>query len=175
MAQMPRAAAQFEQENPKQIPMNDTVLSIRQARQADLPPLLDLYQHLAPGDQRASPELASEIFSRFLTYPGSAIFIGEIASSIVSSCTLVVVPNLTRGGSPYGLIENVVTDERFRGQGHATQLLDAATSSAWDHGCYKVMLLTGSKDSATINFYLHAGFEQTKTGFQKRRIATRKE
>jgi hypothetical protein len=31
------------------------------------------------------------------------------------------------------------------------------------------MLMTGSKEAATLEFYRRAGFEQTKTGFQKRR------
>jgi hypothetical protein len=37
--------------------------------------------------------------------------------------------------------------------------------------CYKVMLLTGSNDPATPRFYEDAGFEQSKTGFQARRIS----
>jgi hypothetical protein len=35
------------------------------------------------------------------------------------------------------------------------------------------MLLTGSKDPATLRFYEEAGFEQSKTGFQARRIPAR--
>jgi GNAT superfamily N-acetyltransferase len=91
------------------------------------------------------------------------------------SCTLIVIPTLTRGGKPYALIENVVTDARYRGRGYGTRLLQAAVQAAWSADCYKVMLLTGSKQPSTLKFYENAGFEQTKTGFQMRRMAARQD
>ncbi|MFM7304986.1 MAG: GNAT family N-acetyltransferase, partial [Alphaproteobacteria bacterium] len=39
----------------------------------------------------------------------------------------------------------------------------------------KVMLMTGSRQPSTLKFYENAGFEQTKTGFQMRRMAARQE
>ncbi|WP_235909151.1 MULTISPECIES: hypothetical protein [Brucella/Ochrobactrum group] len=38
--------------------------------------------------------------------------------------------------------------------------MDAASRA----GCYKVMLLTGSKQPATLKFYHDVGFEQNKAG-----------
>jgi hypothetical protein len=37
------------------------------------------------------------------------------------------------------------------------------------------MLLTGSKQPSTLNFYENAGFEQTKTVFEMRRISARQD
>jgi hypothetical protein len=37
------------------------------------------------------------------------------------------------------------------------------------------MLMTGSKKPETLAFYLRAGFEPSKAGFQKRRIPARVE
>jgi len=155
--------------------MNPIALTIRPATRSDLPGLLDLYQHLAPGDDRTTMGNAAQVFERFLYYEGSAIFVGEAGGVLVASCTLVVVPNLTHGGRPYGLIENVVTHGHFRKRGFGKQVLAAASSAAWDAGCYKVMLMTGSTNPETLRFYLDAGFEQSKTGFQMRRIAARPE
>ena len=108
-----------------------------------------------------------------MAYGGSVILVGEFGGRLAASCSLVVVPNLTRGGSSYGLIENVVTHSDYRKRGFGRQLLTAASDAAWQAGCYKVMLMTGSKKPETLNFYGSAGFEQSKTGFQKRRIPTR--
>ena len=149
--------------------MMPVLIHIRRAVHGDLPGLLDLYQHLAPGDDRPGIEVADNILDRFMAYEGSAIFVGEVDGALVASCTLVVVPNLTRGGRPYGLIENVVTHRDFRKRGFGKRILDAATAAAWDAGCYKLMLMTGSRRPETLSFYLGAGFEQSKTGFQKRR------
>lgn len=146
---------------------------IRAAGQSDLAALLALYQHLIPGDAQPDPLAAEEILTRFLAYPGSAIFLAESAGQPVASCTLVVVPNLTRGGRPYALVENVVSHRDHRNQGHSKALLRHATQAAWKAGCYKVMLLTGSTDPATHAFYRSAGFEPTKTGYQIRAIPKR--
>jgi GNAT superfamily N-acetyltransferase len=148
-------------------------LSIRTASQNDLPSLLELYKQLHPNDETISPTVASEILTRFLRYSGSTIFLGLRNDSVVTTCSLIVVPNLTRSGAPYALIENVVTDAHHRKRGYGKMILKTAICAAWHHDCYKVMLLTGSKDPATLRFYEDVGFEQSKTGFQARRIPPR--
>ena len=153
--------------------MNAAALRIRPARREDLSALLDLYQHLDPGDDRPALDRAQDILARFEAYPGSAIYLGETNGVLTASCTLIVIPNLTRGGRPYALIENVVTHADFRSRGYGKQLLLAASEAAWSVGCYKVMLMTGSKKPETLAFYESAGFEQSKTGFQKRLVAAR--
>jgi len=150
-------------------------LEIRSAVRDDLVSLLHLYEQLNPGDSGLDGRLASGIFKRFTESPGNAILLGILNDAIVTSCTLVVIENLTRGGTPYALIENVITDQHFRKRGFGKAILTEAVSRAWEHDCYKVMLLTGSKKPSTIQFYNSVGFEQNKTGFQIRRIPTRAE
>jgi GNAT superfamily N-acetyltransferase len=155
--------------------MKSLPLQIREASGADLPALLALYQYLVSGEAPPPPEVALSILDRFLLYPGSAILVGEVDGLLIVSCTLVVVPNLTRGGRPYGLIENVVTHGDFRKRGYGKQILNSAATAAWNAGCYKVMLMTGSGKPETLKFYLDAGFEQSKTGFQMRKLPIRPE
>ena len=153
----------------------DKLLIIRPALSADLPQLLALYPHLDPADRISPLDVAERRLKELQGYRGSAILIGIAERTIVASCTLIVVPNLTRGGQPYGLIENVVTHAAFRGRGYGKQLLQAAVAAAWQADCYKVMLMTGSKKPSTLAFYASAGFEQNKTGFQIRRLPPRAE
>ena len=149
------------------------LLKIRCAKAQDLPALLTLYTHLT-GEPPYSIEHAEKVFQNFERYAGSRVFIGWLSERAVASCALVVVPNLTRAGTPYALIENVVTHAQFRKRGYGRAVLEAAIAAAWDAGCYKVMLLAGSKSPEILDFYSAAGFEQSKTGFQIRRIAARK-
>ena len=155
--------------------MTEAGLDIRAAEAGDLAELLDLYQHLTEGDERPSMDAAVASLARLRALAGSAVLIGRVDGRMLASCTLVVIPNITRGGKPYALIENVVTHEAARGRGHGKAMLGAAVERAWQHDCYKVMLLTGSENPATHAFYRTAGFEQSKTGFQVRRLAKRPE
>ncbi len=153
--------------------MANDELHIRAAQRSDLPALLELYRQLNPGDPLISQEDAERIWSDFSSHAGSTIFVGLREQVLVTSCTLAVIPNLTRGGKSYGLIENVITDAGHRKRGYGRAVLRQAIAAAWHSDCYKVMLLTGSKNPATLDFYRAAGFEQSKTGFQIRNDAAR--
>ena len=148
-------------------------LLVRSAASPDLSALLALYAQLHPDAPTLAQDSAARILDEFCRYSGSAVFVGYLGSLLVSTCALVVVPNLSRGGTPYALIENVVTDAEHRGRGFGRQVLRHAVSAAWECGCYKAMLLTRAKDLGTLRFYLGAGFEQSKTGFQMRRVPER--
>jgi len=145
---------------------------IRRIRQDELSSLLRLYCHL---HQPGEPELAvttdvEHLWHRILADSQSHYLVAEVAGQIVSSCTLAIILNLTRGARPYGLIENVVTQPDFRRRGLSTRILQSALELAWEQDCYKVMLLTGRKDEATLRFYQQAGFEAgVKTGFVAKR------
>ena len=139
---------------------------VREARPEDLDELLRLYLDLhetrVPED---SPALR-EAWARIMADDGHHLLVNEQYGEIVASCVCVVVPNLTRGLRPYALIENVVTRADCRRRGYATQCLDRAREIARAAGCYKLMLLTGAKDAATLGFYRRAGFNSTdKTAF----------
>ncbi len=114
------------------------------------------------------------MWAELIGHPGTTVLVGLLPSGeFVTSCTLVVIPNLTRGGMPYALIENVVTHADHRGKGYGQAVLRAAIAAADRHACYKIMLLTGSKREATLRFYQSAGFRQDKTGFTIRRDSPR--
>lgn len=142
---------------------------IRPIEKPDLPTLLALYQHLNAEDPILDPQVAESRFADIMAHPGMTIFVAFDGGKATSSVTLVVIPNLTRGGAPYALIENVVTHADYRQRGLAGKVIGKAVAVAWEKNCYKAMLLTGSKDPATLRFYANCGFKQDKTGFQMRR------
>jgi GNAT superfamily N-acetyltransferase len=135
-------------------------MNVRLLQDEALPALLALYQHLHEEDVEL-PDAATldAIWSEALSNPRCRYFGGYEAGELVSSCTIMVIPNLTRGARPYGLIENVVTHRAHRGKGWGRAVLEHALEFAWSQRCYKVMLLTGRKDEATFRFYEAAGFD----------------
>ena len=145
-------------------------LHIRQAQFADLAGVLELYRHLNPADVPipAGPAM-NNVWAAILTQPGFTCLVGVHADALVASCCLAILPNLTRGGRPYALIENVVTHQDFRRRGFARAMLTEALRRAWDAGCYKAMLLSGSKRSQAHQLYEACGFRaDEKTGFVAR-------
>ncbi len=139
---------------------------IRELTENDFDGLMQLYTHL---HDNPVPTKSSEILSlwqRILNDKDHHIIVAVENDRIVSSCVCVIVPNLTHAQQPYALIENVVTDPRYRGRGLATACLDYAKEIAQKNGCYKLMLLTGSKLESTLKFYERAGYNrQDKTAF----------
>lgn len=143
---------------------------IRSAKLDELPSVLALYRQLNPGDPVLDVAAAEQVWSALLTSGFTTIFVADAAGLLVSSCTLAIVPNLSRGARPYGVIENVVTDADHRRRGLGRAVLHAALDEAWKADCYKVLLATGSKRESTLRFYEGAGFTRdAKTYFEIRR------
>lgn len=144
-------------------------LDIRPARSQDLANLIGLYRHLGHDDAALEPAVASQRLATILDRTGMTVFIGFVQDLPAATATLVIIPNLTRGGRPYALIENVVTHADQRRRGFGARLIHHAVEVAWQTDCYKVMLLTGSTEPSTLRFYGNCGFDRSKTGFQIRR------
>lgn len=145
------------------------------ATAGDAEALLALYDFLSSDNERCPLELARVNISKICQIDGSAVLLGEKNGKALTTCTLIIVPNISRGGRPYAIIENVVTHPDHRGKGLGKVILDAACERAWNSDCYKVMLSTGSTRPSTLSFYESADFEQSRTGFQKRRLPKRQE
>ncbi|KQW42782.1 MULTISPECIES: GNAT family N-acetyltransferase [unclassified Roseateles] len=130
-------------------------VAIRDLGVGDVDALIGLYEHLNAGDAAPSQEAVRAVFA----YPGLRHFGLFIGDALIASCNLAVIPNLTRGGSSYGVIENVVTHADHRGQGHGQAVIRHAIKSAWEASAYKVVLTTSRKDPAVWAFYERCGFD----------------
>ena len=131
---------------------------VREAVKEDLDELLNLYLFLHEKNIPENSEHLENTWKTIIEDINHHIVVKEINGKIVSSCVCVIVPNLTRNIRPYALIENVVTNEEYRGKGYATECLNYAKEIAIKNNCYKMMLLTGTKNENTVAFYKSAGY-----------------
>lgn len=145
------------------------MLQIRKATREDAGALRELYScHLTSDPPTQGQELGQweELLQQFEADDNYHILVGVEEGRAISSVTLVVVRNLTHGLRPYALIENVVTHADYRGRHCATALMERAGEIARGMGCYKIMLMTGSKREETLRFYENCGFNRNdKTAF----------
>lgn len=147
----------MEQENTKMV---------REAKQEDLMEVLNLYLCLHEESVLEQSEYLSATWNQIVSDKNHHLIVNVIDGKIVSSCVCVIIPNLTRNVRPYAFVENVVTHIEYRGNGYATECLDMAKSIAEKNNCYKIMLLTGSKEQKILDFYKNSGYNCTdKTAF----------
>lgn len=139
---------------------------LREINAGDFDSLMELYTQL---HNNIFPEKDNKIITlweNILNDSNHHIIVAEDDNKIVSSCVCVIIPNLTHNQRPYALIENVITDEKYRKRGFATACLNFAKDIAIQNNCYKIMLMTGSKLDSTLRFYERAGYNQSdKTAF----------
>ena len=146
-------------------------MEIREIKEDELNELIKLYSHLHSSDEPLpKADIVNAIWHQIQTNPNIQYFGMFIDGRLISSCTICIIPNLTRGCRPYGVIENVVTHKDFRNKGYGKDILGHTLGYAWNRNCYKVMLQTGKKDEATFQFYESAGFDRhEKQAFIARR------
>lgn len=139
---------------------------IREINHQDFEGLMTLYMQL---HDNPMPEKTNEImalWNQILEDDNHHIIVAEEDGKIVASCVCVIIPNLTHGQRPYAFVENVITDASYRKRGLATACLNYAKKIALKENCYKLMLLTGSKEESTLHFYEQAGYNRKdKTAF----------
>ena len=139
---------------------------VREIHENELSKILELYLYL---HEKSIPQMTKQLectWNTIIQDKNHHIIVKEVDGKIVSSCVCVIIPNLTRNVRPYAFIENVVTHSDYRGRGYATECLNYAKHVAEKENCYKMMLLTGSKQEKTLNFYSNAGYNSAdKTAF----------
>lgn len=134
---------------------------VREIAENELNELLKLYLYLHEDSVPEMTEHLKNTWGTIIQDKNHHIIVNEIDNKIVSSCVCVIIPNLTRNIRPYAFIENVVTHKDYRGKGYATECLNYAKEIAVKTNCYKMMLLTGSKEEKTLKFYSNAGYNSS--------------
>ncbi len=139
---------------------------VREANENDLLEILELYLYLHEESVPEMSEHLADTWRQIIQDENHHLIVKVVDEKIISSCVCVIIPNLTRNVRPYAFVENVVTHADHRGKGYATECLNYAKEIAERQNCYKMMLLTGSKQQKTLDFYRNAGYNSAdKTAF----------
>lgn len=139
------------------------MLDIRPVANDELDALLGLLRELHPADDPLpDAEEVRQTWRRMLAQPGLTCLGAFFDEKLAGSCTLLIVPNLTRACRPWAIVENVVTASAHRRKGIGRALLEHARTRARQADCYKLMLQTGRLNAATFAFYEACGFDRYK-------------
>ena len=144
---------------------------VRLAREDELESILELYLDLHEDKVPEDSEKRRAVWNKIMHDDNYNLIVNEVDGIIVSSCTCIVIPNLTRQITPYAFVENVVTKKEYEGKGYARACLEYAKKIAEENGCYKIMLTTGSPDERTHEFYMSCGYSaEGKTAYVNKLI-----
>lgn len=139
---------------------------VRPATEHDLTALAALYADLHPNDPALPREQAVRIWQEIISQSGRTVLIALRDGLAVGTVDCIVVPNLTRGGRSFMLVENVVVARPARRQGIASRLFDALIDLARSAGCYKVQLLSREDRADAHTFYESRGLRPTAQGYR---------
>ena len=129
--------------------------------------LLAAVTGLVPQLSSSSPPPGADALDRILANPDATLFVARLDDHIVGMLTLITfeIPTAVRAW-----IEDVVVDERARGQGVAAALVRAALNRAADVGARTVDLTSRPDREAANRLYLRMGFEQRITNVYRRTV-----
>lgn len=140
-------------------------LQIREATEADLPALIDLYEASgidapADSDRRSAPAHFADIL-----HAGGVVLLAERRREPVGTLTLFILPLLAHRGRPEALVEDVAVHPHAQGHGVGRALMHEAMRRAAARGCYKLALTSNLKRTDAHAFYDRLGFERHGVSF----------
>ena len=143
------------------------ILFVEQVKLSDCNELIDLYNQLISYQKIKCDSDFSHQLQKLIELENYHILGVRINEKIVATCTVIILPNLTHNLRPFAIIENVVTDKKYRKKGFGTELINQSKKIAVQSNCHKILIQTRSKLSSKIRFYEKNGFVKNQTtGFQ---------
>lgn len=140
------------------------MIKIRLCTHTDLENLLGLYRELRPNDPILSASESQDEWRNILDNPYIKIVVAEVDGLLASTCQLCICPTLTNSARPFGIIEHVITASEYRRRGLSQKVIEKSLALAWEHNCYKVMLLSGETRTEAHKLYEKLGF---KSGIER--------
>lgn len=140
--------------------------TIREATQADIPRILELYEELTEEKINVPAVKIQQVFSEIIAVVNQHFLVAETDGFVSGTLSLQIMPNLSHQTRPWAIIENMVTDSRYHRQGIGRLLIEHAFNLCKKAGCYKVQLLSNKKRFDAHQFYRDMGFGESALGFR---------
>ncbi len=134
-------------------------IEIRPAEEADVEAILRLYALPEFDNGRTLPPAAArERFARTRLYPDYRFYVCAAEGRIVGTYSLLVMEKIVQMGAVAGIVDDVIVEPSWRGQGIGTRMMRDAMARCREKGCYKMALSTNVKRAEAHRFYESLGF-----------------
>ncbi|MHB9797211.1 GNAT family N-acetyltransferase [Pseudomonas sp. MT3] len=129
---------------------------VRVATPDDAPTLALLLRQL--GAQDPSPDVALLALELGNQRPTRVTLVAERDGTLLGTCTLHLIEHIAHGFARSAILEDMVVDNRARGQGIGQALIRRAVEWAGGWGCYKLALSSHQDREMAHRFYAAMGF-----------------
>ena len=132
--------------------------AIREAEISDFDRVYPLFEQLWPNKPINRAEL-QKVFERGVTSPTDVLLCAVSGEAIIGFSAYALVNNLWQEGM-IAYIYAMVVDDKFRGRGIGTKLIEAVIRSSKEQGLKRVELDSGFPREKAHEFYMKLGFEK---------------
>ncbi|NLR95759.1 GNAT family N-acetyltransferase [Rhizobium sp. P38BS-XIX] len=146
-------------------------LLIREAKESDLPSLIDLFAADAMGGHGDTndPSAYHDYLRAFRVIEASSdqtLYAAELGGEVVGTFQTMATTSLTGKGSSAMIIEAVQTRAEMRGQGIGAAMINFCIEEAKSRGMRMVQLTSNAVRKDAHRFYERLGFKPSHLGFK---------
>ncbi|CAH1226848.1 hypothetical protein PAECIP111891_06012 [Paenibacillus allorhizoplanae] len=139
---------------------------IREAESKDTNILESLYKALAPNSKNI--KVLPERIEQIMADPNNFLFVYEDHGIVTGTIFMTVCLDPMYQFRPYAVVENVIVNKDFRGNGIGKRLLEHVEQLCISRGCTKIMLLSSANRIEAHEFFMKNGYSGTVSkGFKK--------
>lgn len=148
--------------------LNRNTLLFRPATHSDIPTLCGLLEELFTLESDFQPDKhkQTQALQRLIDkseggtdQPACVVWVAEHGGQVIGMCSLQVLISTAEGGD-VGLVEDVILDADFRGQGIGQQMLRRLEIWACEHGLTRLQLLADAQNASANAFYERQGWNR---------------
>ncbi len=136
-------------------------ITLREAKVADVPRLLELYKQL---EITPEPEVALAAaqahFLDMATNPRHRYYVAESDGRIVGTMSMLFMPGLSHSARESCVVEDVVVSPEVQGMGIGRQMMRFAMQASAARHCYKLVLSSHLMRDLAHLFYENLGFRK---------------
>jgi GNAT superfamily N-acetyltransferase len=112
------------------------------------------------------PDAYYAAFEQIEADPRQRLLVIVHGRRVVGTASFIILPNLSYGGRPHAIIENVVVEESERGKGLGERLVRYCLDQARAAGCTHLSLTTDARRLDAHRFYERLGLNHSHKGYR---------
>lgn len=138
--------------------MDSMDVEIRKVTENDFEKVYPLFEQLWPNKELDKDALRT-VFNRGVCSNTDELFCLDYSNEVIGFCAYAIVNNLWQAGY-ISYMYAMVVDEKYRGKGFGTMLINEAIQNSKNKGLKRLELDSGFHREKAHEFYMKLGFEK---------------